>query len=392
MEDKKLRYSIYFLLALALPGFGIVLPQSANKLLGGVEQQDARIPLTAETLWQGSFQQQFSQSISKSFLLRDISILTFNQLYLWTFAELSSEKVFIGKDQHLFHFEYLSELQPEKRPTDETLQNFARQLEAVRQRLKQHDVELLLLISASKPRVYPDFLPTEYERYVQNDGSGNAARLAKYLEETKVESMFTTERLKELRDEVRYPVYPKGGIHWSYAASCTIASELYQRIMSLQKESAHALACTPTVTSSIPNRQDSDIAHMANVWRKEQFFDPTYVYPKLEPLEEADSPIAKPEVVFVGSSFSFNLIYHLLHAEVFEDLSLLYYFRRLDTFAGPMKTNFSYVPTNTSAIQKSSFDWEREVLSKDIVVLEINEANIKALGYGFVEAFLARSE
>lgn len=388
METKNFRYSVYFFLALALPGAGLFFPQLSNQLIWGVEKEQHDVPLSLETLWEGSYQAQFSDWFSKSFFLRDMAVLSYNQLYLWLFGELSSDTIVLGKQNHLYHTEYLNELSENALLPQSVLKEFAEQLEKTHHALKERGVEFLVLISASKARVYPEFLPAQFEVTSVKETENSSAKLTAYLKDSGVNFLHTGEQLKQMKSLTSYPVYPKGGIHWSYSASCEITARLYEKILSLLGQAPFALKCQAGEESLRPNMQDSDIALTSNVWFKSRFFDSHYLYPALKRKVKATDKEQKPRIGIVGSSFSFNLIYYALSAELFEELELLYYFRRLDTYQDEIKANYNYEPSEMTAIASESFNWEEKVFSKDLIVLEMNEANIRSLGYGFPKALI----
>ena len=52
------------------------------------------------------------------------------------------------------------------------------------------------------------------------------------------------------------------------------------------------------------------------------------------------------------------------------------------------RTEHSWPRIRQSRIVASEIDWKKKVLARDIVVLEINEAFVDKVGFGFIEAAL----
>jgi hypothetical protein len=65
--------------------------------------------------------------------------------------------------------------------------------------------------------------------------------------------------------------------------------------------------------------------------------------------------------------------------KIFSFRDLFYYFRRSDQV--PRGRKFE-------PLDMGKFDWEKEVLANDMIIIEANEAAIGNLGFGFVQAAL----
>lgn len=384
------RYCIYFFLLSAIPALGYIFPSFSGKLLGGVEDKEYRNRLSIESVWDRSYQDGVSNWFSKHFLTRSLSILTYNQIQLWLFGEIPSNgisKIEIGEKDNLFTWEYLSELEPARRINGSDLKDFSVLLNQVSAELFRRQIAFIFLVSPSKARVLPEFLPKSYKDLER--GESNAKRLEKLLELTGVLSIFSTDLVSELKDRVEYPVFPKGGIHWSYAASCEVAKLLFRRIESTLGQKPLELDCKEAFVEEYPNFRDSDIVRLSNIWFQNRFYDSKNYYPRLA-LKDGSIERSRPRVLFVGGSFTFNLIYYLDTADLVDSMSLLYYFKRLDEYPRRAENDdtFFYKPARTRPIRYEEFDWSKEVLERDVIVLEVNEANIQTFGYGFLEQLL----
>ena len=75
-------------------------------------------------------------------------------------------------------------------------------------------------------------------------------------------------------------------------------------------------------------------------------------------------------------------------ARLFDSTQLLYYNRRLYTFPG-MDVPFDYNRVANRPVDSKSLDWQRVLLDKDAVILEVNEIFLQRAGWGFVQSALS---
>jgi hypothetical protein len=80
-------------------------------------------------------------------------------------------------------------------------------------------------------------------------------------------------------------------------------------------------------------------------------------------------------MLFVGGSYLNTLFYFLDKHQIYSDRDCYHYYRDRRTYPAQI----------VEAIDKKNLDLKKEMLAKDIVVIEANEQALPFLGFGFVE-------
>ena len=123
-------------------------------------------------------------------------------------------------------------------------------------------------------------------------------------------------------------------------------------------------------------RNKNIFAAIMSLWFPEATYQPAPV-PTIKVL--ASGTEHKPQVLMIGTSFSWALLRILDAKNIFHKRNFLYYFKREFTF--PVKRE--------RAIDKETFDWS--ILNKiDTVIIEVNESRAHKAGYGFIKEALKR--
>ena len=95
----------------------------------------------------------------------------------------------------------------------------------------------------------------------------------------------------------------------------------------------------------------------------------------------------KPKVLFVGTSFLFQVMDILDLVKFYEKRQMYFYFRKNYSFA---LSKSGKGAKSRTPIDRDSLDWEDAVFSNDVIVLEVNEGSIPILGHGFIEAAIEK--
>jgi hypothetical protein len=182
--------------------------------------------------------------------------------------------------------------------------------------------------------------------------------------------------LKQKEEQLKVPMFSPIGTHWNEVGSCIVASEILRQTQDVQGRERLQFECSLDGMHASPPYDDSDLLRLANLWYSKPFMKPS---PRVARTLSPHGPEAEaPRVLLIGSSFCWELLRQFEQSRATAAREFLYYFHRRTRKSQDRGVNFDH----------SRFNVERELLKRDIVAIEINQAVLTKAGFGFPEAVL----
>ncbi len=381
-----MRFAAFFLLVVF---FGLLwLPLAANthpaigglfpRKLGGVENKVENVPLSLENLLNGSYQEKFEDWFSGNLQVRSALVRTDNQFNFSLFKH-SGGRVIVGDDNYLFERYYIEDLNNVRPFPEEKLQEFADKLARLQNGLNKRGSQFLVLIAPSKAYLYPEKIPDRL--LLPRQASDNYQNFKKLLEAKHIPFVDGVALLQTMKEDSEYPVFAPGGAHWTSDAACRVGEKLTEKFSDLLGKKTPLLRCNDTYIRNKPQGLDQDLSLLANLWTTKSI-DAPLPYPKTTSV--FPEGFYRPKVLFVGDSFMWPLFHYLDKQRVYEARDFFYYYKTHDLFRVGRKPK-------KVRLDPATLDWQK-MLSRDVVVLEFNQARIPDAGFGFVEDALAKLE
>lgn len=346
--------------------------------LGGVTKSNKHIRLNINTFLDGSFQKQYERSYARRLSIFSTLVKSDNQFSLWVFHQISSNpksKVILGNKGNLIERSYLTAFNRENVPKQITLEKISDQLAKLEKALNKKGKALILLISTNKPAFYPELVPAWYRL----EGSQKLpAGIDLFLNAAKkkgLNPLIARDFLHELEKETDMPLFAATGTHWNQFASCRISSELVSRIGQQLSVAVPELNCSIKGKRKKPTEQDMDLLKIANLLFPQSLIQPApLVISRVKKTPDA----IRPRLLIIGTSFSGELMGILNNNPSLADREFLYYFKR------------QIIPRNgtNKPISPKHFDILSAIERNDAVILEVNEATVNRIGYGFTDKAL----
>ena len=170
-------------------------------------------------------------------------------------------------------------------------------------------------------------------------------------------------------------LFPSSGTHWSLFGAYRFTTALIGRMERLLGRRLVRIDSKQTIVSNEPIDLDKDVARLGNILFTRSLFT-EYQYPVTSP--DAGNGAFRPDMLLIGSSFCWNMLYYLDMNNACSHINFYYYFN----------SNYSYPGKQRITIDRDTIDWKREVLARDFVLIEINESQIHEAGFGFIERAL----
>ena len=381
---------VVFMLALGLPAVQRMTKVFPSAALDGVESKMARPRLTLRSWWSGEYQRQREAYDNERVGFRGPLVRTYNQIQFSLFEKVAGRRgtqLVVGRDGWLYEWEYVRYYVWPGRCPERKLEPLVAGLRRLQDALDRRGVVLVVAISPSKPEIYPEHLPVRIQSQPRRaETETDYARMIGLFERYGIRRVDGHALFKTWKSAAAYPLFPPVGVHWNQYGAFLMTRQILDTVRTISGKPVPAPECA-AVEWRLPEGSDLDLGRLLNVWRCRGAGVPV-------PYPRYAAPLAgtyRPSLLLVGDSFSFTLIDVLRGAGICRDCHLLYYYKRLYTYAeGDPQKDHARVPNRPA--RGEQIDWDQVVFGKDAIILEINEVTVAQLGWGFIDDALRRVE
>lgn len=346
--------------------------------LKGIEKTEGRPHWQWQNWLKGNFQTDFENWFGSRIGFRGFLVKTNNQLNFSIFKEVNSSSnvhLVLGKENWLYEKGYLDSYNNRDLVDNIFLQEKVRQLKILQDKLLEKRINFLLLISPNKAVIYPEFLPDNLIDYKAIFNESNYERLVKLLNQNQVNYFDSVGYLLRLKNQYPFTLFVKGGTHWDYFGACKVSSELINKAEQISKKDLINISCEPTTVDQKPTGKDLDLADLTNIWTEEVFAGDT-PHPYYSNNKKGQEFL--PKVLLVGDSFSWQILEIMESQKVYKERDFLYY----------NESDYHYPDNISQSVKKTEWDWNKIILNKNLVILEINQSGLAYPDFGFPEEAL----
>ncbi|WP_112662986.1 alginate O-acetyltransferase AlgX-related protein [Microvirga flavescens] len=364
-----------------LPGAAMLAQKSGVKIfagftktsLGGVVDPAPPPKWTLTSFLDGNLQKQLSLWVPEQMGRPRETMLRLNNGLGYVMGRSFNPDVIIGRNRMLYPKDYVREWCSKPRPNK-------RQAEVVNQIVKLRDdvtasgKRFLLVLSPGKPSIYSEYLKTPC------DGDSNNRRISQIktaLAASNVEMVDGTVALRNAKRSQNLPLFGRDGLHWNaLGASFTVNAIVDNLERQLGKPMPRLKVENMTVDSRSPVA-DQDLGALLNLPFR------LWPYPSPHPVFDAGKEGYRPRILMVGTSFCWQLLDLMGVNRISDDLRFYYYFSKI---AQAKEGNVEISDVSFAAGKDLPAAFERA----EVVVLEINEANVLADYTSQLQADIAR--
>ena len=345
--------------------------------LSGVEFKADKADLSVRAWFDGSFQKQFEKWLNEHMGLRSYFVRTFNQVHFSLFGRLPEGKgtrVVIGKKSWLYEDAYIRLYNREGRASKDVLNSKVSDLKKLQDLLKARKKAFLLVIAPSKVEIYPEYVPDGILEAGRGERKTEYDRIIPLLDSAGINYVDAHKLFLQWKKELTWPLFSTSGTHWNYCSAGLVVDQIFKRCEPmLGRDLPHILLKAVTTDFRVKGR-DNDLGDLLNLLYRQSVVK-QQVHPVFE--KKASSGGYRPSILFVGDSFVSMLVEIMYQQKLCGACDVFYYFKRRYTWPDE---------EGGTKIDISSVDWEKDVLSYDGVVIEINEHWLPDFGFGFVQA------
>lgn len=355
-------YGIFILLL--IPWIQSVLNIAYEKPLSGAIKEPVETEFTFTGWFSGEFQSKHEEYINESFGFRNFFVRLNNQLAFNLFNKAKANGVIVGKDNYLYELNYLLAYSGKDFIGEDSIRQNIERLKFIQEELGKRNKTVLLVLAPGKASFYPEFIPDEY---LQTDSPTNYKIYAKLSNDFGINTIDFNSYFISQKESSEYPLYPKGGIHWSHYGMCMALDSIVHRLEKLRNENLTEIYWD-NVRMDLPNEVDNDIANGMNL-----LFTPckdSMAYPEII-IKEEDVAV-RPSAVVIGDSFYWDM--YNLTPRVFNENHHFWYYNKE-----------GFPPEAGSPVNVDNLNFQQELEQHDIFMILCTEANLSRLGWGFID-------
>lgn len=331
---------------------------------------EPRPAFTFSGLKDGSFQKAFEAYWNSDFPNHHLLTKTYNELRYSLFGQGVSDHV-LGKDGHVYNSNYIDEalcLNEERLRTRDDYNRYIDALLSVKQKAEQLGKKVSFILTPNKVTFTLDSLPYQYTFAKPAYETENAEVFREVLKERNVSYIDGREILENIPQDA-FPLFGKGGIHWTLSATAEALIELEAEADSIPVEVGGHYE-----TSKRRYAQDEDLWSVQNIWSKPE---ERFIYPVMVEKEPQGNR-SYPKIMLQGGSYTFSVADLLMESALAQKIDFLFYEQSMYSWEyGTITPSIM----NASATAVDSFEdeivWEY-FKACDWLILELNEQFIPA--------------
>jgi hypothetical protein len=319
-------FSVILVILLALPALRWLELRAPDGVLYGYSDS---LPSPPNNLVHAFFDRSLQHWVEKNFEIslgfRALLIRSFNELNFRLFRESPKLQLYTTSAHGLYSKMSIDSLNDEvvrRKILEERYRIEADKLLRVQRQLQSQGKHFEVIIATSKPYVYPNSLGL---RYLAGGSSGifeRAANFGNALHDAGVNVIDGGPLLRKFAAKTILETHPDSGVHWNYYAGCLVAHELLNNIRNRKFANIPMLDCGKPHLAD-PHMVDVDGLLLLNIWSNGGVAKPM-PYPT---ILKNDKVIWRPDIVFVGDSFSDQIRYALQQANAYSVMTTSSYFK-----------------------------------------------------------------
>jgi alginate O-acetyltransferase complex protein AlgJ len=370
-----------FFILLILPILQMKFKFISDQQLSSVRARDLEeFPAPAiDNFMSGNFQAKFDKWFGQNFGFREYLIKFHNQIIYSIFRESPVEGVVVGKNEQLFGTDDLSAYMQLPEPfKQEPIETIAAMLAETQSLLSKRGIVFIVLITPNKAILYPEFIPVSYSNVIKYNHYKENENYNTYISSFSrcgVNYIDGIQILKSLKQDINYPLFPRGGYHWNNFGAVIVIRDLIHKIEQLTNKSMVHLVLNGVNVDHYGHGPDVDIAQVLNL------FYPPFDFACPRPLLTANEPMLcwKPRILFAGGSYLWSILSLLDRYKITSDMSAIFYYQSM--------IDYSDITPENRPIK--SIQWDAKIFNNDVIVLEMNphcfSDRVADIGQGFIQ-------
>jgi hypothetical protein len=313
-----------------------------------------------------TYQKKKEKYVNACFGFRNSCVRLNNQVDFWLYRQANANGVLIGKENYLYERAYIDAYNGADYVGLDSIENTANRLAYLTHQFNRRNKQLIIVFAAGKGSYYPEFFPDNFRLKKQNKRT-NYFSLRKRLKAKNVPLIDFNAWFLQQKKTSNYPLFPKLGIHWSHYGMTLVADSLIKAIEQFQQFDLGNLQTSGLTQSTTAQFEDKDIGDGMNLLVDLQGLKMAYPVFQFEQMKTN-----KPNVLVVSDSYFWGM-YNAGISTVFDQTHFWYYNKQV------------YPEFQTKELFTYQVNFEQAIKANDVFIIMATEANLKAIGWGFLE-------
>ena len=359
---------VFIIISVSIPLLQQVIKFAYVKPLKGAVAKVEQPVFNIQNWFSGIYQSDEEKFINSNFGFRSSFVRLHNQLDYWLFNKVNANNVIIGKEGYLYELGYINEYLGRKFVGKKSINKSISDLKMLSDSLAVRGIDVVVLLAAGKASYFPEYFPDSLPENSKTISNYDYFSFA--LDSANVLNIDFNRWFVNMKDTSQYPLYTKGGIHWSKYGEYLVADSLIKYVEKLKGVDLPKLKLEKIETSLLPRYRDNDIGEGMNLIFPHSTFK--MAYPKITfDKSNIQTPI---KAMVVADSYYWELFNEGLSRDVFNDGQFWYYNQKI----------YSSQP-GWFGKSIEDVDIRAEVEKNDIVFILQTEATLDRFGFGFIE-------
>lgn len=367
--NQKLKTAIFLFLLLILIVPMIQQSTGLLKVKGLRGQADPAVypPFSIKTWFTDEFQVQFNQAAEEHIGFRPVLIRLKNQFEYTFYHKANASGVVVGKHNYLFESDYIRSYTGRDYLGDYFWEQKFNRLKQVSDTLAKLGVKVAIVLEPGKATYHPEYIPSRF--YTFTSDRTNYQAILRESGQKKIPLLDLNRFFRDKKSSAPYPLFPKGGIHWSNGGMVLAADTLLGFIGGALHLAVPRLVVDHVEMTDSLRDTDGDVLNIMNLMFAPKH--PKMGYPVFH-LADKDS-IRKPRVLVISDSYFFNILGAKIPARAFANEAFWYYNNTIypDTWSAPKDT--------------SSLDVPKTVESMNLVLIMVTERFYHRFDWDFTD-------
>lgn len=328
---------------------------------------------TFDNWFSGNYQDSVMKNYEYDISLHVPFVRLRNQIGYSLFDEVKANALEVGKNEFLFGSGYIENYFGKNfnsKTSDNDVKDNVTKMAYVQAELKKRNVDLIFLITPGKPALMPDLLPEKYDTVKVKRSFYDS-----YVEQLKAQKLNFIDYRKvflQLKPQLKHPVFPKLGVHWSGYGATIAADTLIKYMENLRHISMIKHVTIGGTETNITRDSDNDVGELMNLIYP--IPSNKLYYPIISFVQ--DKTKTKPNVLIVGDSFVWSIIgFYPYFPKMFGRNSDYWYYNEGLGFSN------GDIPANRNV---KSLNLKEQTFNRDFILIMFNEANLHLFNNGFV--------
>ncbi|OON70782.1 alginate O-acetyltransferase AlgX-related protein [Hymenobacter sp. CRA2] len=331
--------------------------------LGGYAEAAPKPEFNWPSLLDNSFQPAFERYMEEQIGFREVLIRLRNQVAYSVFRVSKANKVLVGGDDVLFDETAIRAYLGQDFKGLDNIRPNVRRFKVVQDTLARHGVLLVFAIAPDKANFYPEHFPAYFQQLPRSQSNYQA-----YAQEMKARGVNVIDlaaAFQQWKDTASYPLFPRGGIHWSGYGITLAADTLFHYIEQRGHLDLADFRSTGREVVDETHDTDNDVAKAMNLLVPPAPFRMAYPHIAFDPPKPGQ---VKPNLLVVGDSFNWGLIgFYPFYTTLFDKFQFWYYNQEIA---------YGNSLTRPGQTQVSQLDRKAELLAQRVILVLFTQHNL----------------